>query len=110
MLLNYTPHEIRLVGADGSEILLPSAGVARVASTPAEVSFSVDGIPVHGKDMMGQVGGLPLPVPGVWVVVSAVVGSAPHGRDDLLVLGTGPQDGAIRKDGQVWGVTRLKKA
>ena len=57
----------------------------------------------------------PAPVPGVFLVVSGMVGAALKEkgmvRPDVLVPGTGPQDGAVRNEkGHVIAVTRLKVA
>jgi hypothetical protein len=53
--------------------------------------------------------GLPEPQPGVIFVTSAIVAEAATkaGRRDVLAPGTGPNDGAIRENGQVVAVTRL---
>ncbi len=56
-----------------------------------------------------MVTGLPDPIDGTIFIVSAPVGAAIVGRNDVLVLGTGPNDGAIRDGGNVVAVTRLKR-
>lgn len=122
-LVNLTPHKINIRMADGVDlVLMPEATSARVASTsraetPLAVvmldGFSIGGIPVAASVTEGIVG-LPEPQPGVVFVTSAIVTSAivaeaatKAGRRDVLAPGTGPNDGAIRENGQVMAVTRL---
>lgn len=111
-IINLTPHAITLRDANGADTSYASAGLARVTSTPGAPE-TVEGIsvPVYGRDSYGEVTGLPAPTPGVFYVVSALVGSALAGtRDDVLVPGTGPQDGAVRDEkGLIVAVTRLKR-
>lgn len=112
-LINLTPHAVVLRAADGSDTTIPADGtVARVTATPGTAT-SVAGIPVpvFSRDSYGAVTGLPAPAPGVLFIVSGLVGSAVAGtRDDVVVPGTGPQDGAIRDDGgRIVAVTRLKR-
>ena len=112
MLRNLTPHTINIQNAEGERAMLASSGVARVASTPGNLR-ELDEIPVPVADCtrFGEVEGLPASVPGVYLIVSALVGSALRSsgviRNDVLLLGTGPNDGAIRENGQVVAVTRL---
>jgi hypothetical protein len=102
-LVNLTPHLIRV--QDGEILELPSEGVARVTITD-EIIGDVDGIPVVAGTP-GEVTGIPDPVSGVIFIVSAIVLSALNGtRRDVMAPDTGPT--AIRKDGQVWAVTRLR--
>lgn len=109
-MVNLTPHPITLRASDGTDTIIPSSGVARVSSTPG-VLETISGIPVPvaGPTTYGEVTGLPDPEPGVWYVVSAMVGAALHRtRRDVLCPGTGPQDGAVRDDsGRIVAVTRL---
>jgi hypothetical protein len=117
-LMNLTPHKINIRMADGVDlVLMPEATSARVASTsraepPLAVvmldGFSIGGIPVAASVTEGIVG-LPEPQPGVVFVTSAIVAEAATkaGRRDVLAPGTGPNDGAIRENGQVVAVTRL---
>lgn len=83
-------------------------------------------IPLFGRDGFGAVEGLPEPEPGVFYLVSAMVGSAlsadRRSVGDVLLPGTGPDDGAVRqppvlpdgspnpRKGQIIAVTRLKLA
>jgi hypothetical protein len=112
-LINLTPHTINLRGPDGSDTAVAASGtIARVTSTPgAPAAVAGIPVPVFGRDTYGEVTGLPAPAEGTLYIVSAPVGGAVAGtRDDILVPGTGPQDGAIRDDGgRIVAVTRLKR-
>ena len=59
-IVNLTPHPIVLRAADGTDHVFPSAGVARVTSTPG-VLDAIPGVPVPVADasVFGQVIGLP---------------------------------------------------
>lgn len=111
-LLNLTPHPITLRSEDGEDtVLAPSGTVARVSSTPGSLT-RVAGlpVPVATPDGVGEVTGLPAPSEGTVLLVSGFVGAAVKGlRDDVLVPGTGPADGAVRNEkGHIVAVTRLK--
>jgi hypothetical protein len=139
MLVNLTPHPLVLRNELGEDTTIPASGeVARVASTPG-LPETIEGIPVPvmGKDVFGQVVGLPPPwyrctkcgaddpgmsdcdaggnhevVVAFYFVVSALVGAAIAGfpREDILVPGTGPADEAVRDgEGKIIAVTRLKR-
>jgi hypothetical protein len=133
MIRNLTPHDITLRAADGTETTFPvdaDGMIARVDNTPGAIDpgHPLAGIvEVWGADKPGEVGvfrsddparkllPFPAPVPGVFLVVSGMVGAdlKEKGliRPDVLVPGTGPQDGAIRNEkGHVQAVTRLKVA
>lgn len=112
-MLNMTPHPLTLRAADGSDTNLPPSGqIARVSTTPGTPTV-IDGIPVPvlTPDVFGEVTGLPDPVEGTFLIVSAVVGTAVAGkRSDVLVLGTGPRDNPVRDEkGLVTAVTILKR-
>ena len=110
-LVNLTPHDITLRLEDGSDFIVPTSGtVARVSSTPGEQG-RIKGIPVQvwGKTTFGEIEDLPDPEPGKIFLVSGLVGSRVEGRDDVLVPGTGPRDGAIREDGKIVAITRLNR-
>ena len=113
MIVSLLPHSITLRLPDGSDVEIPPSGaVARVSSTPGAVGV-IDGIPVPvaGRTTFGPVTGVPIEQPGTWFLVSGLVGAALQGRrDDVLVPGTGPDDGAVRVDGKVVAVTRLVRA
>lgn len=109
-IINLTPHALTLRAPDGTDtVIAPSGTVARVAATPGALE-TLPGVPVPvaRPDVFGEVEGLPELVTGTIYIVSALVGARVC-RPDVLTLGTGPSDGAIRNDkGQVIAVTRLK--
>ena len=110
-IVNLTPHLLRLSSPEGEIVELPASGsVARVAATPGEL-VAVEGIPVPvaAATVYGEVAGLPAPSEGTIFVVSGLVGSRCAGRADVFVPGTGPRDGAIRRDGRIFAVTRLNR-
>ena len=121
-LVNLTPHAITVAHAGGTLSIAPTAPAARVTSTPGTVnpvSFGEVSIPVATPTVFGAVENLPPPVEGVFYIVSALVGAALNGtRSDVVMPGTGPNDGAIRfaedcaegKKGQIQAVTRLIRA
>jgi len=111
-LVNLTPHALVLRSPEGDDYVVePSGTVARVSSTPGPLS-RVPGIPVPvaAPDQVGSVTGLPRRRMDTVLIVSGFVGAALKGkRDDILVPGTGPGDGAIRNErGHIVAVTRLK--
>ena len=120
-IINLTPHAITVRSADGTETTFepaaPKGGEPRVGNTPGAVlaDHPLAGlVSVHGPDITGEVVNLPAPQPGVFLVVSGMVGDAIQKRGifrpDVLVPGTGPQDGAIRNEkGHIVAVTRLKR-
>jgi len=111
-IINLTPHDIVLRSVDGTDHIIPKSGmVARVTSTPG-TKTEIPGCPVQvmTPDTFGEVINLPDPTPDTMFLVSAMVGSAMSGkRSDILVPGTGPNDGAVRNDkGHILAVTCLK--
>jgi len=132
-VLNLTPHPIGVRAADGTDTIIPPAapkgGEPRVGNAPgvALADHPLAGlVAVHSPDETGEVVNLPAPQPGVFLVVSGMVGDALRARGisrpDVLVPGTGPADGAVREPatlpdgsknpraGQIVVVTRLKLA
>lgn len=119
-VINLTPHPITLT-RDGVETILPphapKGEEPRVGATPgiARPDHPLAGIVgVHAPDVLGEVLNLPDPQPGVYFVVSGLVGEALRkqglARPDVLVPGTAPQDGAVRNtQGHIVAVTRLKE-
>jgi len=111
-IINLMPHAITLRFPSGQEMVIPPSGqVARVASIPGAVTLrsltpSGVSIPVAGPTQYGDVEGIPAADEGTVYLVSALV-LARVTRSDVFAPGTGPNDGAIRKDGQVVAVTRL---
>ena len=121
-VLNLTPHPITVRSADGTETTFPPSAPKgqepRVGNSPgaARADHPLAGlVAVHLPDEAGEVENLPAPVTGTFLVVSGMVGDALRSRGisrpDVLVPGTGPQDGAIRNEkGHIVAVTRLKQA
>lgn len=112
MIINLTPHPVTLRAPDGADHTYPSAGVARVSSTPGTLADIGLPVPVASATVYGEIAGLPAPVAGTYYIVSALVGAALRSsgsaRTDVLCPGTGPNDGAIRDDaGRIVAVTRL---
>lgn len=112
-IINLTPHIITLQLADGSrQDILASGTVARVATVPGQLLSSNCPVPVYSATRFGEVEGLPEPLANTVYLVSAMVAARMEGRGrtDVLSPGTGPQDGAIRENGQIVAVTRLIQA
>lgn len=111
-VVNLTPHAIVVRLASGEDVTFPASGtVARVSSTPGTLG-EIGGLPVATPTVFGEVTDLPEPVEGTWLLVSGMVGSAlaGKGRTDILVPGTGPNDGAVRNEkGHIVAVTRLNR-
>lgn len=110
-IVNLTPHLLRLSSPSGEITELPASGsVARVRAIPGDLE-EVNGIPVPvaGASTYGEVEGLPCPSEGTIFIVSGLVGSRCQGREDVFVPGTGPQDGAVRREGRIFAVTRLNR-
>ncbi len=117
--VNLTPHPLRLradtanVSATPAEgdIVVASATVARVPSTPGGLLGQADGVALYGRTVYGEVEGLPAAVANTIYVVSVMFAGRVGDRQDVYIPGTGPRDGAIRNaEGQVWAVTRLVQA
>ena len=109
-LINLTPHAVVFRNGAGEEFTIASSGVARVSSTPGDLT-QVPGIPIPVAEatVYGAVEGLPPQSDGFGYVVSGLVLSALKGtRSDVFGPGTGPNDGAIRNEkGHIVAVTRL---
>ena len=110
--VNLTPHEIALYHLDGVTYIPPSGVVARVAiqqSAPRVnmLGMNMLGMKVQRFPQYGAVESLPPPTYGVVYLVSAMVLARCVGRFDVFAPATGPDDGAIRQNGQVVGVTML---
>ena len=113
---NLTPHAIVIHHATGVVTIPPFGPVARVTTVPGPVdTIEVDGamITVAGATRFGPVVDLPPPSDGLFYIVSALVGGhrdVAGVRQDVLVPGTGPNDGAVRDAaGKIIGVTRLNR-
>lgn len=112
MFINLTPHALTLRSPSGEDTIIPPSGtIARVATTPGVREDRGLPVPVQTPDVVGDVTGLPEPVPGTLYLVSGFVGGAlkGSGRVDVLVPGTGPRDEAVRNEkGHIVAVTCLK--
>jgi hypothetical protein len=92
-ILNYTPHEIVIVGS-ANEVLLriPSSGSARCRSERHQVG-EINGIALN-TTVFGEISGLPEACDGVLLVVSRIVAEAATGtREDLIIV-----DDTVRDD------------
>ena len=82
-IVNFTPHEVRLVDGDGKEIAsFPSQGVIRLAEKREKIG-NMDGIPIFKKEFVGSE--LPPKEEGTYYIVSLPVAQAFPERDDFLV-------------------------
>ncbi len=81
---------------------------ARIGSKPGALEGDLGGVALYGATEYGAPTGLPEPVEGTVYIVSAIFAGRCPGRNDLVMPGTGPQDGAVRDTkGQIYAVTRL---
>lgn len=86
MLINLTPHPVRLYGPEGDEPreeIPPSGEVARVATNDLGTNHDKDGTPYELVEY-GYIHNLPEPRSGVVYLVSLVVALAARNRSDLL--------------------------
>jgi hypothetical protein len=100
MIINLTPHTIRILSETGITREFESRGCARCAIVYSD-SSSIDGVPVS-LVTYGKVGGLPDPQEGVYYIVSSLIKSALPFRKDLLVpldLVYQAQDGSLKHQG-----------
>jgi hypothetical protein len=112
MIRNLTPHEITIMGDDGTVIArLPSEGVARAT----QVDEAVDTVTINGaavpivRTKYGAPVDLPAPVDGVYLIVSLLTANAAAaaGRPthDLLLT-----SGAVRdNDGRIVGCRQFAR-
>ncbi len=85
-ILNYTPHDINIIGEDGQVIMIyPSVGVARLKTTTVGL-YTINDIPVT-KTLFGVAEGLPSESTDVFYIVSGLIKSALTHRYDLLSPG-----------------------
>lgn len=102
--INLTPHDIKVVLADGSVRELPRSGsVARVSTTRAE-GPTLDGIPTV-ETSFGAVEGLPAPAPDTAYIVSGMVAARTGDRADVFAPGELVRDA----DGNVVGCRGLSR-
>ncbi len=110
-VINLTPHAINV----GEKTYEASGMVARISVKSGRRIGTIDGTPVFDRDEVVSIENLPESTKGVYYIVSGMVGNMldeeRRERGDVLVPGTGPQDGAIRNEkGHIVAVTRLKSA
>lgn len=91
-LTNLTPHAINIITPAGTVTLAPSGAVARCTQTSTPAG-EVNGIALS-RTVFGAVTGLPEPVEGVILVVSALVRAALPSRTDLASPGELVRDAA----------------
>ena len=91
-MINLTPHALNIVTAHGTVTLAPSGTVARCSQTSTPAG-EVGGIALS-RTAFGAVTGLPEPVEGVILVVSALVRAALPTRTDLASPGELVRDAA----------------
>ena len=104
VLVNMTPHNLDIIQVDGNTLTVaPSGYVPRCASTEV-VDQSIGGLIEVTKQTLGEVEGLPDPIPGAFYIVSRLVASAAN-RPDLLVPGPLVRD----KEGRVVGCNGLSR-
>jgi hypothetical protein len=87
--LNLTPHEITIIRADGSEMVLPPSGQVARVEMARETVVGPDGIECH-VSVPGPVEGLPFPEEGVVLIVSALVRTQSYLRDRDDIASPGP--------------------
>lgn len=94
--VNMTPHTINYVKADGSTLVLESAGLIRCTSVATLVETLEGEFPVYHNSYKFEEE-LPSPQAGVYYIVSAIVASALSGkRVDILVVNDTVRDEAGR--------------
>ncbi len=107
-ILNYTPHEIKILDVNNEVVrTYESVGCARVSTTQKE-SYFVDGIPVMSTEY-GEVEGLPEEKYGVMYLVSFMVVNALPERKDLIAPNTSPQSCVRDEDGKIIGVKSFQR-
>ena len=104
MVINLTPHPIRVRMPNGDEAVFPPSGTIPRVETIEAPSAEIEGIPTVTRKL-GQVAGLPSPQEGVFYIVSSLVFEASD-RSDLLAPDTGKT--CVRdSNGNIIAVTRL---
>lgn len=91
MLVNLTPHEVRIIVEGGPDVVLPPSGqIARVSTTSESCGFTPEGVPVS-RLTFGETVGLPGCAGeedyDVNYVVSTLVRQANYLRTDLFSPG-----------------------
>lgn len=86
MMINLTPHTVKIIKNDGSVLSIAPAKEAARCTQQEKVITSVDGIPVS-RVQLGAVVGLPQSQQGVTYIVSHIVLQACPNRHDLVKPG-----------------------
>jgi len=101
MIINLLPHPVTIIDGEKIREIKPSGTTARLREHQDE-SNPIDGIPT-ATVLMGDVVGIPRPLPDTYYIVSKVTIMASPMRNDLLC----PM-GIVRDDnGNVIGCTHL---
>ena len=102
-ILNYTPHEITLVGSDGASTTFPSVGIARCNEVKRVVG-SAGGYPLYSISY-GDLSGLPAQTQDTILIVSAIAAQAAKaaGRADCYIVA----DTIRNEKGQIVGAKGL---
>ena len=93
-LVNVTPHDVDLLLPSGRKVTIPRSGmVARASVVYDECAWiQIDGeeVPIRTA-LLGEIHGLPDPVPGVLYIGSSIVAmrAAKDGRNDVVAPDTG---------------------
>lgn len=104
MIINLTPHPVRLRRVDGSELTLSACGEPARVSTIPVVGCVIEGMKTF-KNIYGPITNLPDPEPGVVYLVSRVVAQAVGSRRaDLYV----PSDLYRDQYGMIVGAAALE--
>ena len=85
-ITNMSPHPIRIVKKDGSEIILTPSGIVPRIEQKRVIVDTVDGIEIFEDQIQGVID-MPEPEEGVMIVTSRFVASALTGRSDVFVPG-----------------------
>ncbi len=109
MLVNLTPHSIRIYDANGEvqKVIDPSGEVVRV-SVQHRILSEVDGVELATTILTDPVA-VPEPQEGVTYIVSSLVAQQLTDRPDIVAPDTGPDSAVRDENGQIVGIRRLQK-
>nr|WP_278861503.1 hypothetical protein [Catenibacterium mitsuokai] len=104
VLVNMTPHNLDIIQTDGNTLTVAPSGIVPRCSSSEEIDGTIGDLIQITRQTLGEVEGLPDPVPGAFYIVSRLVASAAN-RPDLLVPGP-----LVRDDqGRVIGCNGLSR-
>ena len=86
ILVNMTPHNLDIIQVDGNTLTVAPSGIVPRCSSSEEIDGTIGDLIQITRQTLGEVEGLPDPVPGAFYIVSRLVASAAN-RPDLLVPG-----------------------